>query len=157
MAFANGLENFATSMTNMDKKTMNKMMCNIANWALLYAPRDENDKKICDVSYEHYQCDCSDPKKYNFVDEDLCNWFKTSQTSFLNNDDGIRKCEIALACGSPLPAECKMEESDESDGPPLVLKPPTSKKWHWGTFVAIAFGIIVFFTLFVKCLTFDSF
>ena len=59
------LESFATSMTNMDKKTMDKMMCNIANWALLYAPRDENYDKIC----ENYQCDCTDPEKYNFEDE----------------------------------------------------------------------------------------
>ena len=67
--FANGLESFATSMTNMDKKTMNKMMCNMANFVLLYAPRDENNENICDVYYEHYQCDCTDPENYNFEDE----------------------------------------------------------------------------------------
>ena len=86
--------------------------------------------------------------------KDLCNWFETSQTSFLNNDDGFRKCEIALACDSSLPTECtKMEESDESGGSSHG-QPPTSTKSQWGIYVAIAFGIIFFFILFTCCITF---
>ena len=78
--------------------------------------------------------------------KDLCSWFETSKTSFLvNNDDGMRKCLMALACDSPLPAECtkRDEETPQSS---------TSTKLGWGTFAAIAFGIIIFCTLFVKCL-----
>ena len=67
--FANGFESFVTSTMNMDKKTMNKMQCNFANSVLLYAPRDENFESMCDAYHEHYQCDCTDPEKYNFEDE----------------------------------------------------------------------------------------
>ena len=70
--------------------------------------------------------------------KDLCSWFETSKTSFLvNNDDGMRKCLMALTCDSPLPAECTMrdEETPQSS---------TSTKSGWGTFAAIAFGIICF-------------
>ena len=45
------------------------MMCNIANWAERYSPRDENYENICDAYYEHYQCDCTDPENYNFEDK----------------------------------------------------------------------------------------
>ena len=176
------------------------MMCNIANWAKRYSPRDENYENICDAYYEHYQCDCTDPENYNFEDKgrflilnhysgilvkngmsnkfllmtliawylrlraltaltyliknrkDLCSWFETSQNSFLvNNDDGMRKCEMALACGSSLPAECtEKEESDESGGS-IHGQSPTSKKSGWWTFAAIAFAIIVFCALFFNC------
>merc|ERR1712117_784888 len=153
--FANGFESFVTSAMNMDKKTMNKAQCNMANLALLYAPRDENFESMCDAYHEHYQCDCTDPEKYNFEDKDLCSWFESSKTSFLvNNEDGNDpgKCLEALACDSPPSAECTKWDEETPPRWTTDRQPSTSTKSRWGTFAAIAFGIIIFCTLFVKCL-----
>ena len=44
-------------------------MCNLVNWGLRYGPRDENSESICEDISEHYQCECTDPKNYNFENE----------------------------------------------------------------------------------------
>ena len=87
--------------------------------------------------------------------KDLCSWFETSKTSFLvNNDDGNDpgKCLEALACDSPRSAECTKRDEETPPRWTTDRQPPTSTKSRWGTFAAIAFGIIIFCTLFVKCL-----
>ena len=68
-SFAEEMESFVTSMTGINKEIANKNMCNLVNWGLRYGPRDENSESICEDISGHYQCDCTDPKNYNFENE----------------------------------------------------------------------------------------
>ena len=68
-SFADGMESFAESMTGMNKEIANKFNCNLFNWSLRYGPGDENFESTCEDISEHYQCDCTDPKNYNFENE----------------------------------------------------------------------------------------